>query len=95
VDGAVEPAGGLGGRDVDDDELTALALAADPSAPLADDATAWLATPMELLPEWYMAPTAGRSASRGRRLVALALAAGLVGGCALGLCVTSGWVQIA
>ena len=91
----MEPAGRLEGRPVDDDELTALALAADPTTPLADDAVPWLGAPMGLLPEWYMGATTGHSSSRGRRLVAVALAMGLVGGCALGLCVTSGWVQLA
>lgn len=94
MDGAVEPAGRLGGP-VDDEELAALALAADPTAPLAPDAVPWLGAPIGLLPEWYMGATIGRSASRGRRLLATALVVGLVGGCALGLCVTSGWVQIA
>ena len=91
----MEPAGRLSGEGPTDDELTALALAADPDAPLAPDAVPWLGAPLGLLPEWYMGPTSGRSSSRARRLLALALAAGLVGGCALGLCVTSGWVQLA
>jgi hypothetical protein len=91
----VEPAGRLGPEGLSDDELSALALAADPDAPLASDAVPWLGAALGLLPEWYMGPTSGRSSSRGRRLLALALAAGLVGGCALGLCVTSGWVQLA
>ncbi len=91
----MEPAGRLSGAALSDDELTALALAADPDAPVPVDAVPWLGAPLGLLPEWYMGPTTGRSSSRGRRVVALALAAGLVGGCALGLCVTSGWVQLA
>ncbi len=91
----MEPAGRLGPREFGDEELSALALAADPDAPLDPDAVPWLGAPLGLLPEWYMGPTSGRSSSRARRLLALALAAGLVGGCALGLCVTSGWVQIA
>ncbi len=91
----MEPAGRLGPERLGDDELSALALAADPDAPLASDAVPWLGAPLGLLPEWYMGPTSGRSSSRGRRLLALALVAGLVGGCALGLCVTSGWVQLA
>ena len=91
----MEPAGRLGPREFGDEELSALALAADPDAPLDPDAVPWLGAPLGLLPEWYMGPTSGRSSSRARRLLALALAAGLVGGCALGLCVTSGWVQLA
>jgi hypothetical protein len=95
MDGAVEPAGQLGPDALSDDELCAMALAADPAAPLDADAVAWTGSPIGLLPEWYMSATLGRSSSRGRRVLATALAVGLVGGCALGLCVTSGWVQIA
>ena len=91
----MEPAGQLSDELPSDEELTALALAADPDAPLAGDAVAWPGAPMGLLPAGYMGATTGSSASSGRRIVALALAAGLVGGCALGLCVTSGWIQLA
>ena len=91
----MEPAGRLSEGSIGEAELAALALAADPDAPLAPDAVPWLGAPIGLLPEWYMASTSGRSPSRARRFLALALVAGLVGGCALGLCVTSGWVQFA
>ncbi|HUI02328.1 MAG TPA: hypothetical protein VLZ77_02220 [Acidimicrobiales bacterium] len=75
-----------------DDELTALALAADPSAPLDPDAV-----PLDVfladaapLPSWYMAPVMARHAGRWRRGVVL----GLVGSFALieafGLCSTYG-----
>ena len=60
-----------GGRPDDeftDDELTALALAADPDAPIPDDAVPLSSTDDQaaaLLPEWYMpAPSLRRSPSR-------------------------------
>ena len=75
-----------------DDELTALALAADPSLPLDPDAV-----PLDVflagaapLPSWYMAPVMARHAGRWRGGVIL----GLVGAFALieafGLCSTYG-----
>ena len=77
---------------VSDDELTALALAADPSLPLDPDAV-----PLDVflsgaspLPSWYMAPVMARHAGRWRRTVIL----GVVGAFALieafGLCSTYG-----
>ena len=80
---------------MDDDELTALALAADPDAPLpADAVNLWELEPSEapLLPEWYMpAPMAGRPPLTGwqRRVAWLVIAAFLVID-AYGLCSTYG-----
>lgn len=79
-----------------DDELCALALAADPDAPLADDAVA-LAEVLEpgaprLLPEWYMpAPMGGAPPLRGwRRRVVLLVIAAFLAITAYGLCNTYG-----
>ena len=79
-----------------DDELCALALAADPDAPLADDAVA-LAEMLEpgaprLLPEWYMpAPMGGAPPLRGwRRRVVLLVIAAFLTITAYGLCNTYG-----
>lgn len=83
-----------------DDELAELALAADPSVGLADDAV-----PMqeylgaggggdELLPDWYMpAPAgAGRLAQGWRRRVVLLIVASFLLLNAYGLCSTYGYV---
>ena len=80
---------------VSDEELTALALAADPSAPLAADATAWrgvAALRDGLLPDWYMpAPTA--TGRRSATMVAIGVVVvGLLVIDACGLCITSGFL---
>ncbi len=89
-DGAVEE---FAGAPLTDDELTELALAADPDAPLGEDAV-----PMNVhlgrfgtaLPLWYMPPAVVRSGARWR----LPFVAAIVGAFllieALGLCNTYG-----
>ena len=76
-----------------DDELTALALAGDPDAPLPVDAVPYVADPdaePALLPAWYMpAPMAVRR-TPGRTVAAVLVVAGLVLINALGLCITYG-----
>jgi hypothetical protein len=86
----VAPAGIL------DEELTALALAADPDAPIPDDAEPWTngAGPAGLLPAWYM-PPAVRTARRGRRVVVAVVVGTLLLVSGAGLCVTSGFPEIA
>jgi hypothetical protein len=68
-----------------DDDLTAMALAADPDAEPAEDAVClWDLAPEEaenLLPAWW------------RRSVVLVLIASFILINAAGLCVTYGWVQ--
>jgi hypothetical protein len=83
--------------DISDEELTALALAADPYAPLGDDAvplTSYLMEYPELLPSWYMPAPGGFTRTRKRRAVVLLVIASLaaVNGC--GLCVTNGHLEI-
>ncbi|MEO7556492.1 MAG: hypothetical protein ABIV94_07810, partial [Acidimicrobiales bacterium] len=60
-----------------DEELTRLALAADPDAPLPDDAVSlWELDRVEggLLPEWYMpAPMGGRRLRGWRRRLVVVL----------------------
>jgi hypothetical protein len=80
-----------------DDELSALALAADPDAPIPDDAVPFRqpAVGEALLPEWYM-PVPGSFRRTRPRVIAVAAIIGsllLVNGA--GLCVTYGWPEIA
>lgn len=81
-----------------DEELTALALAADPGQPLAADAVPigeYLSEAPGLLPSWYMAAaTAGVSRSRWRSAVILAVVAAFVTIEALGLCNTFGVLSL-
>ena len=87
---------------VSDDELTAIALAADPDAPL-DDAAVPLADFLrqdddgQLLPEWYMpAPMQGGRRLRGwRRRVAVLVIVAFVLIDAYGLCSTYGSIVFA
>jgi len=83
--------------ELSDDELTALALAADPDAPVPDDAVPFHAIGAEdalLLPEWYMPASFGRVQRGWRSRVTVSLAAGLMLGSACGICVTNGLWQI-
>jgi hypothetical protein len=77
-----------------DDELTALALGADPDAPLDPEAV-----PIDLylgtagapaLPTWYMAPAVARLGGRWGRVVVLALISAFLLIEAFGLCSTYG-----
>ncbi len=81
-----------------DEELTALALAADPSVPIATDAVPWLGCHAErssALPDWYMPSSIAVRHGRGTRLVVIAIIAGLVIIDAFGLCITSGFLTFA
>ena len=76
-----------------DDDLTALALTADPEGPLDEDAVPWSDSPDVsggLLPGWYMpAPSIGGPRIRGwRRAVILSVVAALLLIAASGLCST-------
>ena len=80
-------------------ELTALALAADPDAPLSDDAV-----PLSLhlaqfagaaLPQWYMPPAMARSGSKWRVPVIGTIVGAFVLIEALGLCNTYGILTFA
>jgi hypothetical protein len=84
---------------ISDDELTALALAADPDAPLPPDAVSiWAVADSDaLLPEWYMpAPMTGRRRLRGwQRRVAWLIVVAFVLIDAYGLCSTYGSIVLA
>jgi hypothetical protein len=83
--------------DVDDAaftaELTELALAADPSAPLPDDAVPLDLRPPSaggLLPSWYMPPVMLRGSSRRLRFVIGAIILAFITIELFGLCSTYG-----
>jgi hypothetical protein len=79
-----------------DEELTELALAADPDAPVDDDAVQFVPLPPGgtdgLLPEWYMpSPADGLPLLRGwRRWVTVLIIISFVAIEAYGLCSTYG-----
>jgi hypothetical protein len=88
-------AGAVAEGEVSDEELTALALAADPDMPVDSDAPslADLVGPGTggLLPAWYMPGVAGsRRLSAWRRSVALVIVAAFLLITAYGLCNTYG-----
>ena len=84
-----------------DDELTALALAADPDVPLDDDALSiWdldRPVPSSDLPDWYMPlPTGGtRQQPTWCRVVAIVVIIAFLGIYAYGLCSTYGQIVFA
>jgi hypothetical protein len=85
---------------ITDEELTALALAADPDGPLDPDAiplSSYLSQVPGLLPGWYMAPAMAscRSGSRWRTAIILAIILAFVMIEAWGLCSTYGQVVLA
>ncbi|MEK7425953.1 MAG: hypothetical protein AAB131_19190 [Actinomycetota bacterium] len=86
-----------GGVVVSDAELTALALAADPDAPLGDDAVPFDAhvDGPGLLPEWYMPAPQVSGGSRRRAAVFAVVVVSLLLLNAAGMCVTYGRVVIA
>jgi hypothetical protein len=80
--------------DISDEELTAMALAADPDAPLGDDAiplSLFQAIQPGPLPEWYMPATATR-ARRWRWPVVVPLVFAFLLIASFGLCATYGFL---
>jgi hypothetical protein len=76
-----------------DEELTALALAAEPDPPLGPDAVPLLMSQSsgpEFLPAWYMPPVMARGAARWRRSLVFLLIAAFLLVDAFGLCITYG-----
>lgn len=81
-----------------DEELTALALSADPDQPLAKDAEPFQGTDgpaADLLPAWYMPAPRLRSHKRWHTSVVLVIIAAFALINALGLCITYGHLVIA
>jgi hypothetical protein len=85
---------------VGDDELSALALAADPDLVVADDAVSlWdvMGQDRGLLPDWYMPPVSAgsRHHPRWRRRIALLIIGAFLVIDAYGLCATYGYLVVA
>jgi hypothetical protein len=81
-----------------DEELTALALAAEPITSLPSDAVAWgggdTRTP-SLLPSWYMPSPSYHLRGRWTRAIVITLIVGFLIIDAFGLCITSGFLSFA
>jgi hypothetical protein len=78
------------------DELDALALAADPHAPIPADAVPYdrvIGSGVSLLPDWYMGHATAVHASKWRRPVILAVVAAFLLIDAAGLCSTYGIIS--
>jgi hypothetical protein len=79
-----------------DEELTALALAAEPITTLAEDAVPWgggdLRTP-SLLPNWYMPSPSYHLRGRRTQAIVITLIVGFLVIDAFGLCITSGFLS--
>ena len=78
---------------ISDEDLAALAMAADPTTPVAPDAVpleVYLGTGPGLLPEWYMPRVTSRRATGRRRVVIGSLVGAFVLIEAFGLCSTYG-----
>jgi hypothetical protein len=93
-----QPLSPVSSEQFSDEELTALALAADASAPLDRDAVAWDGAILHqpgLLPDWYMPTPAGSRVGRWPRSVVIGLTVGFLMINAAGLCVTSGFISLA
>jgi hypothetical protein len=83
---------------ISDEELTALALSADPDAPLDPDALPWYfgyGFAVNPLPDWYMPRPMAARRGRGTTVVVASVVVGMVVVCAFGLCITSGFLQLA
>lgn len=78
---------------ITDEELCALALAADPDQPLDADAVpldVYLTTTGSTLPAWYMAPVMARHSGPRRKAIILAVVGAFLLIEAFGLCSTYG-----
>lgn len=83
---------------ISDDELAALALAADPHVALDEHAVAWSGIgtdPPGLLPNWYMPVPSYQLRGRLSRAVVITLITGFLVIDAFGLCITSGFLSLA
>jgi hypothetical protein len=82
---------------ISDSELERAALSADADAPISDDAEplTFDDSGPGLLPEWYMPVPRGLRRRPAQRLAVVGIIVSLIVVNAAGLCVTSGWPEIA
>jgi hypothetical protein len=83
---------------ITDEELAALALAADPGAPLPDDAVpidVHLSQFAGSLPLWYMPPVVRSGSRRWKRPIVVGIVAAFLLIDAMGLCNTYGILSLA
>jgi hypothetical protein len=83
---------------ITDEELTELALAADPDAPIPPDAVPigiYVSQFADALPLWYMPPVVRSGARRWKRPVVLVVVLGFALIDAMGLCNTYGILSLA
>ena len=81
-----------------DAELIALALAADPEAPVNLDAVPYhfgLGFNRNALPQWYMPSPMASGRGRGTKVIIVSVVIGMMVIAAFGLCITSGFLQFA
>jgi hypothetical protein len=81
-----------------DEELTDFALAADPNAPLSNDAVPWYGNSnlqRSLLPDWYMPRPIAATRGRATKIVIISIVAAFLIIDAFGLCITSGFLSLA
>ena len=79
-----------------DEELSALALAADPITSVSDDAVPWgggVDRIPSLLPNWYMPSPSYHLRGRWTRAIVITLIVGFLVIDAFGLCITSGFLS--
>ena len=82
--------------EVSDEELAELALAADPDAPIADDAVPFgQREGGALLPDWYMPVPVGLARNPRKRAAVGVIVLSLLALNAAGLCVTYGVIEVA
>lgn len=85
-----------GDVEVSDEELIELALAADPDAPIPDDAVPFgRGDSGALLPDWYMPVPMGMARTRSARFTVGLIVLSLLALNAVGLCVTYGVIELA
>jgi hypothetical protein len=90
--------GGCHDNQVSDDELTTLALAADPEPELGPDAvplSLYRNLPSVSLPLWYMPPATARAAGGWRLPIVASIILALLFINALGFCITYGALVVA
>jgi hypothetical protein len=84
--------------EISDEELAALAMAADPDVQVDSDAVPLRSGDgmfPQLLPSWYMPVPASVGGGKARKLAVVAIIASLLLINGLGLCVTYGFIQVA